>query len=165
MVTKKNGLSLDLIIHPGETIKELLEDKNMTQEELAIRCGYSAKHISEVLSGKKGISSAFANSLEYVFGIPTEFWINLQGIYDKKIIEIENEEEITNEEFSILDELKDIVRYCEITSIIDKGLNKALTLLNMRRFLNVNNLLAIPNLPLQQVAFRGSSKAKMNINV
>lgn len=50
---KSNGLSLELIVHPGETIKELLNDKNMNQEELAIRTGYSAKHISEVLSGKK----------------------------------------------------------------------------------------------------------------
>lgn len=165
MVTKKNGVSLDLIIHPGETIKELLDEKNMTQEELAIRCGYSAKHVSEVLSGKKNISPKFANSLEYVFGIPTEFWINLQGNYDKEIIELEKLSEITEEEFNILKELKDIVKYCEVTSIIESGLNKALTLLNMRRFLNVNNLLSIPNLPIQQVAFRGSSNVKVNINV
>lgn len=165
MATKKNGLSLDLVIHPGETIKELLEEKNMTQEELAIRCGYSAKHVSEVLSGKKSVSSKFANALEYVFGIPTQFWINLQGNYDKEIIEIEKLSEISDEEFNVLGELKDIVKYCEITSIIESGLNKALTLLNMRRFLNVNNLLSIPNLPIQQVAFRGSQKIKVNVNV
>ena len=63
MMEKSNGLSLELIVHPGETIKELLNDKNMNQEELAIRTGYSAKHISEVLSGKKSISSKFANSV------------------------------------------------------------------------------------------------------
>lgn len=165
MATKKNGLSLDLIVHPGETIKELLDEKGMSQEELAVRSGYSAKHISEVLSGKKNISSRFANSLEYVFQIPTEFWINLQGLYDKEIIEIERQTEITKEEFNVLKELKDIVKYCELTSIIDSGLNKALTLLNMRRFLNVNNLLSIPNIPIQQVAFRGSTKNKVNINV
>ncbi len=78
-----NDLSFDLIIHPGETIKELLEENNMTQEELAIRTGYSTKHVSEVISGKKNISSKFANSLEYIFAIPTEFWINLQRNYDK----------------------------------------------------------------------------------
>ena len=43
MATKKNGLSLDLIIHPGETIKELLEEKNMTQDELAKILGYSSR--------------------------------------------------------------------------------------------------------------------------
>lgn len=82
MMEEINGLSLDLIIHPGETIKELLEENGMTQDELATRTGYSAKHISEVLSGKKNISSKFVNSLEYVFNIPTEFWINLQSNYD-----------------------------------------------------------------------------------
>lgn len=165
MMEKLNGLSLDLIIHPGETIKELLEKKEMTQEELAIRTEYSAKHVSEVISGKKNISSKFANALEYVFGIPTEFWINLQGNYDKEILELQKINNIKEEEFNVLTELKDIVKYCETTGIIKKGLNKSLTLLSMRKFLNVNNLMTIPNLPLQQVAFRGSKKIKVNINV
>lgn len=162
---KSNGLSLDLIIHPGETIKELLEEKEMTQEELAIRTGYSAKHVSEVISGKKDISSKFANALEYVFGIPTEFWINLQGNYDKEVLELKKINDIKEEEYDVLTELKDIVKYCESTGIIKKELNKSLTLLSMRKFLSVNNLMAIPNLPLQQVAFRGSKKTKVNINV
>ncbi len=165
MMEKLNGLSLDLIIHPGETIKELLEEKEMTQEELAIRTGYSAKHVSEVISGKKDISSKFANTLEYVFGIPTEFWINLQGIYDKELLELQKINSIKEEEFAILKELKDIVKYCETLGIIKKGLNKSLILLSMRKFLNVNNLMSIPNLPLQQVAFRGSKKMKVNIHV
>ena len=82
----EKDLSLDLVIHPGETIKEIILDRNMTQEELTIRTSYSSKHISEVISGKKTISSRFANALEYALGIPTEFWINLQSIYDKKSI-------------------------------------------------------------------------------
>lgn len=165
MMEKLNGLSLDLIIHPGETIKEILEDKKMTQEELAIRTGYSAKHISEIVSGKKDISSKFANALEYVFGIPTQFWVNLQGNYDKEVLELEKINNIKKEEFDILHELKDVVKYCEDNKIIESGLNKSLTLLSMRKFLNVNNLTSIPNLPLQQVAFRGSKKIKVNINV
>lgn len=165
MMENLNGLSLDLIIHPGETIKEILEDKGMTQEELAIRTDYSAKHVSEVISGKKAISSKFANALEYAFGIPTEFWINLQGIYDKEILELEKINNIKQDEFNVLNELKEITKYCENLKIIDSGKNKSITLLNMRRFLNVNNLNSIPNLPLQQVAFRGSKKIKVNINI
>lgn len=145
MMEKLNGLSLDLIIHPGETIKEILEDKGMSQEELAIRTGYSAKHVSEVINGRKDISSKFANALEYVFNIPTEFWLNLQGNYDREMIEIEKVNDIKKEEFDILKELKDIVKYCESTKIIEKGLNESQTLLSMRKFLNVNNLMSIPN--------------------
>jgi HTH-type transcriptional regulator / antitoxin HigA len=165
MKENMNGSYLDLIIHPGETIKELLEEKEMTQEELAIRTGYSAKHVSEVLSGKKNISSNFANSLEYVFDIPTEFWINLQGNYDKEILEVEKINNIKKEEFDVLDELKDIVKYCEVAGIIEANTNKSLTLLNMRKFLNVNNLLSIVDLPLQLVSFRGSKKIKVNTNI
>ena len=165
MEKKMSGLSLDLIIHPGETIKEILEDRNMTQDELAIRTGYSSKHISEIISGKKNISSKFANSLEYVFNIPTEFWINLQGIYDKEVIELEKINQIEDKEFEVLLELKDIIKYCQNVGIIEKTNNDALTVLSMRKFLNVNNLTTIPNLPLQQVAFRGSKKQKVNINV
>lgn len=99
MVEKMNGLSLDFIIHPGETIKEVLEERKMNQEELAIRTGFSPKHISEVVNGKKGISPSFAKGLEYVFGMPVSFWINLQGIYDKEIIEFEEKNNISKNEY------------------------------------------------------------------
>lgn len=85
MMRNMNGLFLDLLVHPGETIKEILDERIMTQEELAIRTGYSPKHISEVVRGKKDISSEFANRLEYALSIPAHFWMNLQGIYDKEV--------------------------------------------------------------------------------
>ena len=159
------GLSLDLIVHPGETIREIIEDKNMSQEELAIRTNYSAKHISEVLRGKKGISSKFANALEYALGISTEFWINLQGIYDKEIIELEKINEISEKEYSILEQLKEVVSYCQKINILDNISNKSINILNLRKFLNINDLTSIPNLPIQQVAFRGSKCNKVNIYV
>ena len=106
MVEKMNGLSLDFIIHPGETIKEVLEEKQMNQEELAIRTGFSPKHVSEVVNGKKGISPSFAKSLEYVLGMPASFWINLQGIYDKEILEYKEQEEIDENEVNIVKSLK-----------------------------------------------------------
>ncbi len=165
MLENMNGLSLDLIIHTGETIKEVLEDRNMTQEELAIRTGFSAKHVSEVISGKKNISSKFANRLEYALSIPTSFWINLQGIYDSQILELEKQNNIESKEFEILSELKEIMKYCEDNNIIAKYKDKAKQVLNMRKFLNVNDLTVIPSLPYQQTAFRGSSKLKINIYV
>ena len=165
MMGKMNGLSLDLIVHPGETIKEVIEDRNMTQEELAIRTGYSAKHISEVISGKKSISSRFANSLEYALNIPMEFWINLQGIYDKEVCELENINNISSIELEISNDLKDIVKYCEKNNIMPCSSNKQITVLNLRKFLNVTDLNKIPSLPFQQMAFRGSKKNKVNIYV
>ena len=165
MMENVNGLSLDLLIHPGETIKEILEDRNMTQEELAIRTDYSAKHISEVVRGKKDISSEFANKLEYALDIPAHFWINLQGNYDKEVFEINNLNNIEAKEIKVLKELKEIVKFCEDENIIECNSKKEITVLNMRKFLNLNNLCNIPNLPIQQVAFRGSKGNKVNIYV
>lgn len=61
----------------------------MTQEELAIRTGFSHKYISKVINGRKDISLLLAKRLQYVFGIPTSFWINLQEIYDEEINKME----------------------------------------------------------------------------
>lgn len=165
MMENVNGLSLELIVHPGETIKEILEDKKMTQEELAIRTGYTPKHVSEVINGKKGISSDFANALEYAFNIPTLFWLNLQWNYDKEMIELQKINDITCNEYNILKELKDIVKYCESEKIIEKTSNKAMTVLSMRKFLGINNLTVIPTLTHSSISFRGSKKQKVNVNV
>ena len=83
----ENMIIFEFIIHPGETIKELLEENNMSQEELAERTNFSPKYVSEVVNGKKRISANFAKGLEYVFGINTTFWLNLQSIYDKELLE------------------------------------------------------------------------------
>ena len=81
---KTIGLSRDFIIHPGETLAEVLEDREMTQKELSIRTGISEKHISTVINGQKNISSSFAKKLEYALGIETEFWMNLQANYERE---------------------------------------------------------------------------------
>jgi len=82
MAKKLSGLSPELLIHPGETVLELIEDRGMDQKELALRTGFSAKHISKVISGEYDITTRFAYSLETVFGVPASFWINLQANYD-----------------------------------------------------------------------------------
>ena len=87
METKMIGLPSEMIIHPGETLKEVLENKNMSQKELVLRTGVSAKYISSVLRGKKNISASFAKKLEYALNIEAEFWVNLQNSYDKEILE------------------------------------------------------------------------------
>ena len=160
-----NGLSLDLLVHPGETIKEVLEEKKMSQEELAIRTEYSPKHISEVVRGKKDISSEFANRLEYALGIPASFWMNLQSNYDKEVFEINSLSNIEEKELNILKDLKDVIKFCENAEIIECNSKKEITVLNMRKFLNLNNLCSIPSLSIQQVAFRGSKANKVNVYV
>lgn len=77
----------ELIIHPGETLKEVLKNKKIALNELSIKTGYSVKYISKIIKGKKDISNKFASSLEYSTKIPSSFWINLQNIYNKEVKE------------------------------------------------------------------------------
>lgn len=165
MAEKMNGLSLDFIIHPGETIKEVLEERQMNQEELAIRTGFSPKHVSEVVNGKKGISPSFAKSLEYVFGMPVSFWINLQGIYDKEILEYKEQEEIDENEVNIVKSLKELIKYAENLGIMTKTKNVILQIIELRNICNVNNLTYINNLVTSQVAFRKSQTIETNVYV
>ena len=165
MVEKMNGLSLDFIIHPGETIKEVLEERQMNQEELAIRTGFSPKHVSEVVNGKKGISPSFAKSLEYVFGMPASFWINLQGIYDKEILEYKEQEEIDENEVSIVKSLKSLINYAENMGIMTKTKNIISQIIELRNICKVNNLTYINNLVTSQVAFRKSQTIETNVYV
>ena len=61
MAAKKIGISRDLIIHPGETIADVLEERGITQSELASSAGVSPAYVSNVIAGKKGISANFAS--------------------------------------------------------------------------------------------------------
>ena len=101
----------------------------------------------------------FANRLEYALGVPASFWMNLQSNYDKEVFEINIEEK----ELNILKYLKDVIKFCENAEIIECNSKKEITVLNMRKFLNLNNLCSIPSLSIQQAAFRGPKANKVNV--
>lgn len=111
MAAKKIGISRDLIIHPGETIADVLENRGITQAELASRAGVSPAYVSNVIAGKKGISANFAMGLEYALGVPKSFWLNLQANYEAELLEVNEEQTITDEERKVREDLKDIVKY------------------------------------------------------
>lgn len=156
MMERMNGLSLDFIIHPGETLKEVLEENYMSQEELSIRTGFTAKHVSEVVNGKKGISSKFAKSLEYVFSMPMSFWMNLQAIYDKEVLQYKEQEEIEDEEIKIVKKIKKIIKYAEEKNILNKNEDEIFNVIEVRNLCGINNLTNIKFLPMYQSSFRAS---------
>ncbi len=110
MAAKKIGLSPELIIHPGETIADLLEERGMTQQELAARTGVTSAFVSNVINGKKGISSNFAYALECAFGVPKTFWLNLQANYEAEVLDARECTTITNEEKIIAQGMKDSIQ-------------------------------------------------------
>ena len=66
---------------PGYFIKEQLELRHWTQEELAEIAGFSQKHISELLNDKKPVSLDMARVLGEVFNTSAQYWMNLDTAY------------------------------------------------------------------------------------
>lgn len=153
------GLSREFIIHPGETLQEILDDREMSQKELAVRTGMSEKHISTVVNGVKPISVSFAKKLEYALGIETAFWINLQSNYDRELLEFEELNEISEQELSVLKILKDVIEFFSFKGWMNENDNPAVKVLDLRKIMNISNLEDIPNL-----AFSASFRAQVKNN-
>lgn len=86
-----------IAIPPGMTIKEVLEDRHMSQKELATRMDMSEKHISKLINGEVPLTQDVAMRLERVFGVEASFWNGLEANYREKILKVEYENSIDEE--------------------------------------------------------------------
>lgn len=158
MAVKKTGISRDLIIHPGETISDILVERSITQAELAARTGVSAAYVSNVIAGKKDISANFAFGLEYALGVPKSFWLNLQARYDAELLEYNAEMTITEEEKQARESLKEIVSYLRKKGRIPQREKKEDSILSLRKSLQISNLANLKEIA-PTGAFRMADKA------
>ena len=72
-------------IHPGEYIREALEDLGLTQAALAKLLGVSAMRISHLVREERPVTAEMALRLGQAFGQSPQYWLNLQADYDLKI--------------------------------------------------------------------------------
>lgn len=72
-------------IHPGEILRDELEEINMTANALAGRLDVPANRISAILNEKRGITADTALRLARFFGTTPEFWLNLQTTYELRL--------------------------------------------------------------------------------
>ncbi len=68
--------------HPGEFLRELLEELGVSQTKFHERTGMSMQRISEIINGKRGITPQTAWILGGAFGQSPKYWMNLQAIHD-----------------------------------------------------------------------------------
>ncbi|HPL67310.1 MAG TPA: HigA family addiction module antitoxin [Syntrophales bacterium] len=74
-------------VHPGEFLKEILDELGISQAVFARAVGLSAMRISHVVKGKRPITAEMALLFGKAFGQTPQYWINLQAAYDLKIAE------------------------------------------------------------------------------
>lgn len=67
---------------PGQLIADLLRERGWTNRVLAMVLGVSDPIVSKLVSDKRPVDAPMALSLEEVFGIPADRFIDLQSRYD-----------------------------------------------------------------------------------
>lgn len=111
----------DYAVPPGEILLETLEERGMTQAELAERTGRKKKTINEIIKGKAPITPETALQLERVFGVPASFWNNLEQQYRTDLARIAEQQRLASQiEWLDLFPVKELVRYGWVESSKDK---------------------------------------------
>lgn len=145
--------------HPGIYLKIALEKLDMTQSELAIRTGVTAKHISTIINGEKSISASFAKKLEYALGIDSSYWIERQAAFDNYQVELGEENHISDDEIDVLASLKEITSYFVKRGFMQNNCGKSQKVLRLRKLLCVSDLTAIP-----KITYNAAYRAQVNTN-
>ena len=85
-------------ITPGDVlIEEFLIPLGISQNQLARDINVPANRISQLVHGKREVSTDTALRLGRYFGIEPEFWLNLQIRYNMKIVKSKMGEKIEKE--------------------------------------------------------------------
>ncbi len=70
-------------IHPGDILRtEFMAPMGLTAYRLAKELHVPLPRINDVVRGKRSISADTALRLGIYFGLPAQFWLNLQNDYD-----------------------------------------------------------------------------------
>jgi addiction module HigA family antidote len=78
---------------PGDFIREELEERGWTQQELAERMGRPLQAVNMIVNGRKAITAETAYQLQNVFGPSANYWMNLESAWQLyKVAEKKNAE-------------------------------------------------------------------------
>jgi HTH-type transcriptional regulator/antitoxin HigA len=80
-MTDNSEWTPDWAVMPGEVLSEALQERSMTQAELARRMARPVKTISEIVTGKTAITADTAIQLERTLGISARIWLGLESHY------------------------------------------------------------------------------------
>ena len=82
MATKNENPAPFMAVHPGMMIKPELEERGISQKDFAKMVGIQASHLSEVLNGKRTLSTDLAVKIESAIGLPAKVLLSAQTQYE-----------------------------------------------------------------------------------
>jgi antitoxin HigA-1 len=84
-------------VHPGEYLRELLDELGLSQYRLAQDIGVAPMRISHVVRGQRPVTAELALRLGRYFGQSPRFWMNLQTRYDIDVTEQDLGQQVVRE--------------------------------------------------------------------
>ncbi|MCQ2220150.1 MAG: HigA family addiction module antitoxin [Prevotella sp.] len=77
-----NNLTPFIATHPGEVLKDEVDERGLSQKELAERIGMSYKAMNDILNERRPVTTETAMLFEAALGIPANVLLNLQTDYN-----------------------------------------------------------------------------------
>ena len=84
-------------VHPGEILKETLEDLGISMNRLSREIHVPANRISSIVARNRSITGETALRLARYFGTTPEYWLNMQARYDLETARDEWAERVQSE--------------------------------------------------------------------
>ena len=82
-----------MAVHPGMMIKPELDERGISQKEFAKMLGTQPSHLSEVLNGKRALTTELAVKIENAIGLPAKILLSAQTQYELESIVEDNQHE------------------------------------------------------------------------
>jgi addiction module HigA family antidote len=67
-----------IAVHPGDILQEMIDERALSQAQLARHLQTDVARINEICRRRRGISARMAVLLAKAFGTSPELWMNLQ---------------------------------------------------------------------------------------
>jgi addiction module HigA family antidote len=74
-------------VHPGEVLKEELDELGVTPTEFARQIDVPPNRVSQIIAGKRAVTGDTALRFGHWFGTDPQFWLNPQSAYEIRIAE------------------------------------------------------------------------------
>ena len=81
-------------VHPGEILKDELDELEISPTEFARQIDVPANRISQIIAGKRAVTGDTALRFGHWFGTEPQFWLNLQSAYEIRLAAEKAGEEI-----------------------------------------------------------------------
>jgi addiction module HigA family antidote len=70
------------LLHPGEILRETLDDLSISMNRLSKEIHVPANRVSSIVAGQRAITGETALRLARYFGTTPEYWLNMQARFD-----------------------------------------------------------------------------------